>query len=78
MKKILLLAILFSGYSISAKYTICEELDVVSLKNCVNNALKNGFEPHGTLNINFETYIGDQNVRLVRPLKYYTQALYKD
>ena len=78
MKKILLLAILFSGYSISAKYTICEELDVVSLKNCVNNALKNGFEPHGTLNINYEPYIGELNSRIMRPKKLYTQALYKD
>ena len=78
MKKILLLAILFSGYSISAKYTICEEFNAVSLSSCVNIALKNGFEPHGPLNIYYEPIVGDQNMQIVRPNKLYTQALYKD
>jgi len=74
MKKILLLTILFSGYSMSASYTICDEYTASALNVCVNNRLQRGWELHGSLSVNFRP----SNDILVEGAMRYTQALYKD
>ena len=70
MKKILLLAILFSGYSMSASFTICDEVNASALNVCVNNRLQRGWELHGSLSVN----VVPKDVLVEGPVRY-TQAL---
>jgi len=69
MKKLIItmMAIAFSLSAWSADYKICMGKDTPYLENCVNNLLRQGYEPFGSLQI-----VNDSRDR-----KFRYQAMYR-